>query len=93
MRTTRRQLARILSGMTDSPRIFSVRFVKRTNGEVRRMVCRFGVTSYLRGGGRAYEFEDYNLLCVFDIQKKEYRCINLEGLLEAKIEGVKYSVR
>lgn len=57
------------------------------------MTCRFGVTSYLRGGGRAYEFEAYNLLCVFDIRKKEYRCINLEGLIEAKVGGVHYRVR
>lgn len=31
-------------------KFFSVEFVKKTTGEIRRMTCRFGVTKYLHGG-------------------------------------------
>lgn len=60
--------------------IFSVEFVKRSTGECRIMQCRFGVTSYLQGGEQAYRPADHKLLCVFDVQKKAYRSIALEGL-------------
>lgn len=62
-------------------RFFRVSFVKRTNGERREMLCRIGVTKHLRGGDRAYEPSEHNLATVFDVQKKAYRSIPLDGLI------------
>lgn len=71
---------------------FSVKFVKRTDGTVREMVCRKGVTKALRGGALAYNPTAKNLVNVFDVQAGDYRNINLEGLLSVKMNGNVFEV-
>jgi len=68
--------------------IFSVVFIKRTTGEVRRMVCRRGVKKHASGGGRAYDPKAHQLLLVFDMQKEAYRTIPLEGIREITTGGI-----
>jgi hypothetical protein len=68
-------------------KIFSVRFIKRTTGEERKMVCRLGVKSHLKGGTLAYNPSEKALLTVFDVQKQDYRSINLDQLLEVAAGG------
>jgi hypothetical protein len=68
-------------------KIFSVRFIKRTTGEERKMVCRLGVKSHLKGGELAYNPAEKALLTVFDVQKQDYRSINLDQLLEVSAGG------
>lgn len=63
-------------------RIMTVKFIKRTNGEIRVMNCRLGVTSHLRGGAQTYDPKSRSLLTVFDMQKGQYRNINLDNVLE-----------
>jgi len=77
--------------------IFSVVFIKRTNGDLRKMTCRRGVKKYLAGGKAAYSFKDHDLLPVFDLNKIEsaehkgaYRVINLNQLKELKYRGQVY---
>lgn len=48
-------------------RIFSVAFVKKTDGTLRHMECRYGVKKHLKGGEAAYDPKDYDLTFVFDI--------------------------
>jgi hypothetical protein len=48
-------------------RIFSAVFVKRTDGTLRHMQCRYDVKKYLKGGEQAYEPKEHDLTCVFDI--------------------------
>jgi len=79
-------LASIRSG-----RIFSVTFVKRTDGTERKMVARLGVRSHLQGGESAYDASDENLIVVFDCQKREYRAIPVEGILAMKVDGQVYT--
>jgi hypothetical protein len=69
--------------------IFSAVFIKK-NGERREMLCRLGVKKHLKGGSLAYDAKARNLLPVFDMQKEDYRMINISTLLELKINGVKY---
>lgn len=69
-------------------RFFRVGFVKRTNGEYRRMLARVGVKRHLRGGQAAYDAREKNLLHVWDVQKKGYRSINLDDVRELKVHGV-----
>jgi len=65
-------------------RIFSVKFVKRTTGEIRKMTCRSGVTSYLHGGAQPFKQADHNLITVFSMRDKGYRNIPVENILEVK---------
>jgi len=71
--------------------IFSVTFVKK-DGTDRDMVCRLGVTKHLKGGEQAYDPAEYDLLCVFDMQKAAYRSINLNTLKRVKLDGQEYEV-
>lgn len=73
-------------------RIFSVTFVKRTTGETRTMVARTGVAKHLKGGDAAYSFSANALLSVYDLQKKAYRSIPLDGILSLKEGGEEYTV-
>lgn len=71
--------------------IFTVRFVKRSTGEVRVMNCRKGVRKYLKGGPMAYNPDDKGLLWVFDVQHSAYRSIAIEGILSLTMDGVTYT--
>jgi len=68
-------------------RIFSVYFRKKTNGEMREMNCRRGVKAHLSGGDLPYDPKTKLVLPVFDLQKKEYRMVNLRGLVSFNIGG------
>lgn len=73
-------------------KIFGVKFIKRTTGELREMTARMEVKSHLTGGGPAYDREAAKVLCVFDMAKAGYRSIPVEGVQSVKIEGVTYEV-
>ena len=80
--------AKVLSAIKNSDgKIFSVTFVKRTTGEIRAMTCRLGVTKHLKGGDKAYDPKDYDLVTVFDMQKQGYRSIPIDAILDLKIKG------
>lgn len=67
-------------------KIFSVQFVKK-NGDIRDMVCRLGVTKGVTGVGMSYNPADHNLVTVFDMQKGEFRMINMETIIKMKLNG------
>lgn len=67
---------------------FSVLFVKK-DGSLREMVARLGVTKGVKGVGRSYnEIKKFNLLTVWDVQKKAFRRIQLGTIKELKVRGV-----
>jgi hypothetical protein len=66
--------------------IFSARFVKK-DGTVRDMVCRLGVKKGVNGTGMAYNPFDRNLVPVFDMQKDAFRMINMETVMQLKLNG------
>jgi hypothetical protein len=70
-------------------KIFSVSFVKK-DGTLREMVCRFGVTKYLKGGEMNHDPKDYGHLVVFDMKKEAYRTINFNTIKQIKFEGKTY---
>lgn len=65
---------------------FSAEFTKK-DGTTRKMIARLGVTKHLKGGNKSYNDQDFNHLTVFDVQKKQYRVINLNTLKQLKIRG------
>ena len=73
--------------------MFSVVFIKRTTGEVRRMLCRIGVRKYLSGGELKFIPIRKGLLSVYDMQSKGYRFINLETLISFKLGGKTYEIQ
>ena len=73
-------------------RIFSVTFIKRTDGSQREMNCRGGVTKGLTGAGSSYDPSAYSLITVWDMQKRNYRNINCNTITRVVIDGVTFSV-
>ena len=65
-------------------KIFSCTFVKRSDHSVRRMVARTGVKLGLTGKGSAYDPESKGLLTVYDMEKKGYRTIPSENVVEIR---------
>jgi len=74
--------------------IFSVKFIKRTTGEVRDMLCRFGTVNKVKGetgNGPAYNALDKGLLPVWDMQAEGFRSIPLGNIITIKIKGQVYN--
>lgn len=69
---------------------FSVKFLKRTTGEVREMQARTKVTKALKGGEKTYNDLDHAVVTVYDMTKKSYRAIPLESIFYFKCGGVEY---
>ena len=65
---------------------FRACFVKK-DGTFREMTARFGVKKYLKGGELGYNPEELNYIIVFDVEKKEYRTINLDKLVYLRYNG------
>lgn len=76
-----------LKALVQDGQIFAVEFIKRTDGSLRRMVCRLGVKKHLKGGGVAYDTKAHNLLTVFDMEKGGYRSIPVEAVQRLTVHG------
>jgi len=73
-------------------RLFSVVFVRRSDGTTRRMVCRLGVTKDQKGQSLRFDPSERDLLSVYDVQKNQYRFIPLENVLCVSCNGKRYRV-
>ena len=80
-----------LQNLVSDGSIFSVEFIKRTDGGLRKMVCRLGVKKYLKGGSKAYDTRKHNLLTVFDMENKGYRSIPVEAIRQLTVGGQTFS--
>ena len=80
-----------LKNLVSDGTIFSVEFIKRSNGELRKMVCRLGVKKHLRGGDKAYDAKHHNLLTVFDMEKGGYRSIPVDAIQRLCVNGQAFS--
>jgi hypothetical protein len=67
-------------------KFFSAIFVKK-DGTIREINCRLGVKKHLKGGQLSYDPESHGYLVVFDVNKKEYRTINMDRLIMVKFNG------
>ena len=52
------------------------------------MVCRLGVKKH--AGGKSSDQFNYNLLTVYDVQKRGFRNINLETVKQYTLSGYTY---
>ena len=69
---------------------FSAEFTKK-NKELRKMCCRTGVHKFTKGGKSTIAGID-NLVGVWDVQIKDYRCIPLDTLHQIKAFGNVYKI-
>lgn len=67
-------------------KVFRVKYIKRTTGEMRDLVGRFGVTKGVTGKGMSYDPADKGLMTVYDFQKQAFRMINLETIQEIEFK-------
>lgn len=72
--------------------IFSCHFIKRGNGEYRKMVARLGVKKGVKGVGMKYDPIKKNLLPVFDMQKNAFRMIPFDAIEYLKVKGNEIAV-
>ena len=57
------------------------------------MVCRKGVSKYVKGVGLNFKPEERDLIGVFDMHKKAYRFINIKTLEQIKVKGRTYNIK
>lgn len=86
MKSKARIVAEIIKGQNG--KAVTVVFKKRTDGKLRTLNGRLGVTKALKGGEMKYDPADYKLLTVYDMQKHDYRSIPLDAVRVVKAAGV-----
>jgi len=79
----------LLFNLRKSGSFFTAEFIKK-DGTIRKMNCRCNVQKYRKGGTLGYNASEKGLLSVFDMEKLEYRMINLDTLISITFAGVKY---
>ena len=72
-------------------KIFSARFIKK-DGKIRDIVCRLETEKSKVGTGVSPEKLDNPYVCVYDMQKEDYRLINLQTVRTVKTGGEEYLV-
>ena len=65
-------------------KFFSVEFIKR-DGKTRVMLCRVGVTKYLKGGKRTV---GNDVQVVFDMHKMQYRSFRYDSVIKINQEKI-----
>jgi len=91
MNITQDQARQRIQGVNDD-KIFTVTFVKRTNGELRVMNCRRGVRKGVTGEGLKFDPSKKGLVGVFDMQIGQHRFISLDSIKKIKMKGKTYDV-
>lgn len=71
---------------------YRVEFVKK-DGTLREMTCKNQVQKHLKGGELQYKPAEHGLKCVYDMQAKGYRMINLKSLVALRIDGIEYGIK
>ena len=71
---------------TNNGKIFSATFEKK-DGTIRTINCRRNVSKGVKGVGYSFDPMSKGLLSVYDMQNNGFRFINLEKLVEAKVNG------
>lgn len=72
----------LLKSLVSGGKIARVTFIKRSDGQERKMLCRTGVRKGITGKGSSYDPESKGLLTVFDMEKLGYRTIPAENVVE-----------
>jgi len=90
MEISREKAYEVIKGQKN--RIFGATF-KKKDGTTRKMIARLGVKAYLSGGENKVVKPENSYITVFDMQKQEYRTLNLRTLKELKVSGKRIIVK
>lgn len=71
---------------TKGGKIFSATFEKK-DGTIRTINCRRAVKKGVTGKGMSFDPASKGLMVVYDMQKQSFKMINLNTLIEAKVNG------
>ena len=80
----------LFSKVRETHEFFSGRVIEKTSGEIRDFVAQFKPPK--EGAKPRYNPKDYNLVCVWDVQKSSYISLWLDGLLFLTIGGTTYEI-
>lgn len=72
-------------------KIFTATFMKK-DGSMRDLNCRKGVHQFLKGGANLAIKPSNGLVVVYDMQKRDYRSLNLDTVQRVKFKGELYSI-
>ena len=93
---SRKEAVELIYAQKNEGVFFGVSFIKRTTGELRKMVCRGGVQKHLKGGELSYNPSDHALIGIWDStvedRTKAYRMIAIEGIKTLSAGGEEYEV-
>ena len=64
----------------------------RTDGKLRRFICRGGVKKGVTGVGLSFDPSKKDLLGIWDVSAKGHRFIDLLSIKEVRITGTRYIV-
>lgn len=67
--------------LLDTGYFFSVTFIKRTTGKLRRLTTRGHIHKERDGNGKNYRDEDYGLITLYDIHKRDWRSVPKENII------------
>lgn len=81
----------MIQSTRDSGKIFSAAFVKK-DGTTRHMTCRLNVKKHLKGGELKFNPIERGMIPVYDMQKEQYRMINIKTLKALQINKQVYTV-
>ncbi len=84
---SKRNLLRAIAEAQDG-KVFTVTFVKK-DGTVRTLNGRLGVTKHLKGGENTVAHKQ-EYLTVYDMQKGDYRNVNLDTVMSLRCGDVEY---
>lgn len=75
-------------------KIVSVTFTKKTDGTERTLVGRLGVKKGVKGVelDRKETDEKHDVITIYDIQKKQFRRINIPGIISIRAGGAEHEV-
>ena len=82
-----KKVLKMLQDNNKTGNIYSVSFQKRTDGSIRKMICRGKVFKALRGGTMKFNPLERDLVQVYDMRKKGYRLVPCENVISIKAKG------
>lgn len=90
IKTTAAIQMQLFNELRKTGHFFKAVFIKKTNNQIREMVCRFGVKKHVNGKGLKYDPLSKGYLPVWDSEKQDYRMINLNTLMLIHYGGKSY---
>ena len=82
-----KKVLKMLQDNNKTGNIYAASVQKRTDGTIRKMICRGKVVKGLRGGTMKFNPLERDLVQVYDMRKKGYRLIPCENVLSIKAKG------